>query len=325
MGNVSAANRNNGQTQKMSVVRSHVTFAFILLISILAFSKAIWALVAFSMNHDYSSHVLVIPFISAFFLYSYKDKIFRKTKFCLAAGIPLILAGIVFFLVGERLWSSSAESNLMSATALSLVLVFLGTFVVCYGYSAAREAAFPLLFLLLMVPLPGALLTRIIYGLQVGSTEISFLLFKATATPVLRHGFFLAVPGYTIEVAQECSSIRSSVALLITCILAAQILLRNPVHRAIFVALSIPLSIIKNGIRITTLTLLSIHVDPGFLTGRLHKEGGFVFFLAALAILWPLLIILQKSEISKDLETANSREMTETPHSSEDGGDRRGE
>jgi exosortase len=315
--NVSAASRNNGQTQEMSAVRSHVTFASILLISILAFSKSIWKLIAFSLDHDYSSHILLIPFISAFFLYFYKDKIFRHTRFCLAAGIPLILAGTVFFLIVKRSWSSYTESDQMSATALSLVLVLIGTFILCYGYSAAREAAFPLLFLLLMIPLPDAFLTRIIYWLQAGSTEISFLLFKVTGTPVLRHGFFLAVPGYTIEVAQECSSIRSSVALLITCILAAQVLLRNPVHRAILVALSIPLSIVKNGIRITTLTLLSIHVNPGFLTGRLHKEGGFVFFLAALAILWPFLLILQKSEISKDLRRANSGEATEIQNGSE--------
>jgi exosortase/archaeosortase family protein len=75
--------------------------------------------------------------------------------------------------------------------------------------------------------------------------------------------------------------------------------LRKDMNKALFVVLSLPVSIIKNGIRITTLTLLSIHVNPGFLTGKLHRDGGFVFFLAALALLWPVLIVLQKSERSK--------------------------
>ena len=57
-----------------------------------------------------------------------------------------------------------------------------------------------------------------------------------------------------------------------------------------------PLAVVKNGIRITTLTLLSVYVDPGFLTGRLHHEGGFVFFFLALAILAPVLLLLQRSE-----------------------------
>src|ERR1700746_3482716 len=64
----------------------------------------------------------------------------------------------------------------------------------------------------------------------------------------------------------------------------------------LLVLLSIPLSVIKNGIRIATLTSLSIYVDPGFLTGRLHREGGFVFFCIALLILLPVFLCLEKSE-----------------------------
>jgi exosortase len=147
-----------------------------------------------------------------------------------------------------------------------------------------------------MVPLPPTLLDRSIYLLQQGSTEIAYLLFKALGVPVLREGFLLTVPGVTIEVARECSGIRSSVALFITCLLAAHLFLRTKWRMLVFVLLAFPLAIIKNGIRITTLTLLSVYVDPGFLTGRLHHEGGFVFFLLALAILFPVLVLLQKSE-----------------------------
>ena len=57
----------------------------------------------------------------------------------------------------------------------------------------------------------------------------------------------------------------------------------------LFVLLALPLGIIKNGIRITTLTLLAIYVDPSFLSGNLHREGGFLFFLLALAMLAPVL------------------------------------
>ena len=42
---------------------------------------------------------------------------------------------------------------------------------------------------------------------------------------------------------------------------------------------AVPLSVGKNALRIFTLSMLAIHVDPSFLTGRLHREGGVVFFL----------------------------------------------
>jgi exosortase/archaeosortase family protein len=58
----------------------------------------------------------------------------------------------------------------------------------------------------------------------------------------------------------------------------------------------VPVLIIKNGVRIATLTLLAVRVDPSFLTGRLHHQGGFVFFGFAMLILLPLLWWLQKME-----------------------------
>jgi len=182
--------------------------------------------------------------------------------------------------------------------------VWIGGFLVCYGSVALRAGSFSLLFLLLMVPLPDVVLDRVIHALQEGSTEIAYLIFQAVGTPVVRHGFLLSVPGITIQVAQECSSIRSSLALLVTCLLAAHLYLRTSWKVILFVLLSVPLSVIKNGIRIATLTLLSIYVNPDFLTGKLHREGGFVFFLVALLILWPVFLWLVKSD--KPRGSANS-------------------
>ncbi len=160
-----------------------------------------------------------------------------------------------------------------------------------------------------MVPLPDVVLDRAIYALQEGSTEIAYLIFQAVGTPVLRHGFLLSLPGVAIEVAKECSSIRSSIALFITCLLAAHLYLRTGWKMLLLVLLSFPLSLIKNGIRIATLTLLSIYVDPGFLTGRLHHEGGFVFFLLAMLILWPVFSWLKNSEKPSDMPLRSGEEI----------------
>jgi exosortase len=152
------------------------------------------------------------------------------------------------------------------------------------------------LFLLLVVPIPDPLLNWIIRLLQQGSTEVAYRIFEALRVPVFRQGFLLSVPGVTIEVAKECSSIRSSMALLITCLIAAHLYLRTWWKACFFVLLSLPLSLIKNGTRIATLTLLSLYVNPDFLRGGLHRDGGFVFFLLALLMLWPVFIALERSD-----------------------------
>ena len=177
-----------------------------------------------------------------------------------------------------------------------MVCLWIGGFVGSYGLKPSRAAIFPLLFLLLMVPWPSAVLDRVIRWLQQGSTDITYAIFRALGVPVLREGFVLRVPGVAIEVASECSGIRSSMALLITSLLAAYFYLRTRWKMLLLVLLVIPLSIIKNGIRIATLTLLSLYVDPSFLTGSLHRDGGFVFFFLALAIMFPILRLLEKSE-----------------------------
>jgi exosortase/archaeosortase family protein len=67
-----------------------------------------------------------------------------------------------------------------------------------------------------------------------------------------------------------------------------------------------PVSILKNAIRIACLSLLAIHVDRGFLEGRLHHEGGIVFFLMALVVLGPLLSLLRNSEERQRVEVRSA-------------------
>ena len=212
-------------------------------------------------------------------------------------GIGMILVGAVLYWTGTHgQTSSQGGGESLFVSALAVLLIWVGGFVSAYGVSAAREAAFPLLFLLLMIPLPERFLNWTIELLQRGSTEISYLLFNLVGVPALKQGFVISVPGISIEVAAECSGIRSSLALLITCLLAAHLYLRTPWKIAVFILLVLPLSIIKNGIRIVTLTLLSLYVDPRFLTGSFHRDGGFVFFLLALLLLFPVFLALERSE-----------------------------
>ena len=212
------------------------------------------------------------------------------------AGIGVMLLGFVLYWTANRgpaLWQGDES---LSASALAILLIWVGGFVAIYGLTAAHAAAFPLLFLALMIPLPDRFLNWTIELLQRGSTEVSYLLFNLVGVPALKQGFVITVPGISIEVAAECSGIRSSLALLITCLLAAYLYLRTPWKILVFIVLVIPLSVIKNGIRIVTLTLLSLYVDPRFLTGSLHHDGGFVFFLLALLLLFPVFVWLERSE-----------------------------
>jgi exosortase len=278
------------------LAKRHTVFVAFLAVSAAIFWRPLSSLVQYSLHDDSSSHIVLIPFIVLFLIFTERKKVFADTRSSFGLGTVLILAGVFFYWITARHALANVVTHSLSEAALSIVVIWVGGFAICYGNRAMRAGAFPLLFLLLMVPMPAAILDGTTSYLQQGSTEIAFILFRMLGVPTLRHGFLLSVPGLTIEVARECSSIRSSIALLITCILAVHYFLRTPWKMLLFVALALPLSIVKNGIRIVTLTLLSIYVNPNFMYGDLHRDGGFVFFLLALAMLWPVLVLLQRSE-----------------------------
>jgi exosortase len=297
-------------SQLKAGIERHGVFAGFIAISIVLFWKTIGALVYYSLHQDSSSHIVLIPFISAYLLVTERKRIFVKNQPARGPGIVVVLAGVVLYWAAGHFYSAATYGNLtLSAATFSLVVIWIGSFASSYGLDATRAAAFPLLFLLLMIPLPDRVLDKTVYFLQQGSTEIAYLLFKTVGVPVLRQGFVLTVPGFSIEVATECSGIRSSMALFITCLLAAHLFLRSAWKRVALVLLSFPLALIKNGVRIATLTLLSMYVDPSFLKGSLHRDGGFAFFLLALAMIFPIFLAFERSD---SREFAKSNEETTT-------------
>jgi exosortase/archaeosortase family protein len=80
------------------------------------------------------------------------------------------------------------------------------------------------------------------------------------------------------------------------CVLANHLLLRRWWSKAIVLLLVFPLAVLKNGVRIVTLCVLTLYVDEGFLEGDLHSRGGIVFFGFALAMLLPVFLGLRKVE-----------------------------
>jgi exosortase len=124
------------------------------------------------------------------------------------------------------------------------------------------------------------------------------VLFLAAGVPVTQHGLILSIPNLDIEVASECSSIRSSLMLIVIAMVLAQLFLRSPWRKALVVAAAIPLSVAKNGLRIFTIAELGTRVDPGFLTGKFHHHGGIVFLGIAVVAVCAVLWALRKGEAS---------------------------
>ena len=287
-----AGSRNDSRDR---IFRS-VLFAFIVALTLAMSWAPLEMLLRFSFRGEQYSHIVLIPLISASLFYLERRRIFSHLAAQWPAGFGLLSAGALLYWFGRQHSASLSENDRLAIAVFPVVLIWIGGFVLSYGLRASQAGLFPLLFLFLMVPIPDFFLNRAIYWLQIGSAEVTYALFQGVDVPVLRTGLVFALPGLTIEIAEECSGIRSSMALLITSLLAGHLLLRSVWRKAALTMATLPLLFVKNGIRIVTLSLLAIYVDPSFLTGRLHRQGGIVFLLLALAILLPVLLWFRRSE-----------------------------
>src|ERR1700676_122324 len=271
------------------------------------FARPLQSLIHFCLENDNASHILLIPFISAWVLSLERQTTFRRVFYDLpiAAFFLVLAAGLYIWTFRfEAYWSAN---NALTGYVLSLLLFWMAGFALFFGRTAVNTARFSLLLLLLAVPLPDFVLNRLILYLQEGSAAVTAFLFDLTGVPVLREGFVFRLPRATIEIATECSGIRSSMALLILGLLVAHFRLKSFWKKAVFLACGIFMMILKNGIRIATLTLLGIYVDPGFLMGKMHHQGGVVFFVLLLVLLWPVFLLLERGQSEK----SSSRESAQ--------------
>ena len=76
-------------------------------------------------------------------------------------------------------------------------------------------------------------MNHIVSLLQRGSADAANWLFVIAGVAVTRDGLQLTIPGLTLEVATECSSIRSSLMLLVTSMVLAHLLLRSAWAKAL--------------------------------------------------------------------------------------------
>jgi exosortase len=280
--------------------------------SSLFFAKPLIALVHLSLTNDDASHLIVIPFLTAGLVLIERRTIFNNLSFSAGGGIFLFLSVIIVLSV--RLAGDRVTPDLrLTGHVLALILLWIAGFAFSFGKAAVKSAYFSFLFLFLTVPLPNFLLERIISLLQAGSAEITEVLFNLTGVPVLREGLVFHLARVNIEVARECSGIRSTIALFILALPVVHYGLHSLWKKLFFLACAFFVMILKNGIRIVTLTLLAMYVDPSFLFGKLHRDGGIVFFLLGLLLLLPVLLLLQRGESSAlagKKELAASSEQT---------------
>jgi exosortase C (VPDSG-CTERM-specific) len=276
---------------------SGMCFAIVLLA---AFAQPMLVLIIYAARSQLYSYILLVPFVSAYLLYLRRDQLPKKhvadpwlASGSLAAGLGILMFTYWMGFIGRM---PAGNGYLALVTLSFLCCVAAGGFFFL-GRTWMRSAAFPLAYLIFMVPMPDAMADALETASKYASAEVANLFFHISGMPFLRAGLIFQLPNITIEVAQECSGIRSSWVLFMTSILAANLFLKTPWRRFALVVFVIPLAILRNGFRILVIGVLCVHIGPEMIHSLIHRRGGPLFFMLSLIPFFLVLWWLRRGDV----------------------------
>jgi exosortase C (VPDSG-CTERM-specific) len=257
------------------------------------FHKPLAELIRFAIAQERNTYLLLVPAISAYLIWIKRDRLHWPLTSSLVPSIFLTAAGI------GALAAVGGPAGPVDRLSLQIVgfLAFLGAGSFAFlGAPFLREICFPVAFLIFAVPMPTFLGDKIEVFLQYTSAEAAYWMLSVAQTTMLRDGLDFLLPGISIHVAQECSGYNSTFALFMVSTVAGYMFLKSPWRRTALAIAVIPLAILRNGFRITTIALLCIHVSPDMIDSYIHHNGGPIFFALSLIPFFALLWLMRRKE-----------------------------
>lgn len=272
--------------RKVAAIAAVVVSIAALYTSTLASLARQWA-----SDDDFSHGFFVIP-LAAYFIWERRAAFANAPTKPSMLGLLLTAVSLVVFIAGRF----GAELYL---TRVSLIGVIAGSVLFLGGWRRLRIVAFPLAFLLLMIPLPSIVFNQITFPLQGIASSAGEVVIAAAGVPVLREGNILHVPGRALEVAEACSGIRSLMSLLMLAIVLGYFTERRTGGRVAIALAAIPIAIIANAARVAGTGLAAYWVSPAAAEGFFHTFSGWMVFIVALAGLLVLQRLMEMARVRR--------------------------
>jgi len=277
--------------------RYRFIYYFILLfLGVCIFALPLKELIAMSLDSELYSFIPLIFVTSGYLVISGRREIFDDPAWSFGYGASVLMLSLAAGVAGLRNASLLLPKDYLSVMTFSFWLFVAGAFILIFGKRSFMKAIFPLGMLMFIIPFPEMILDKIVGFLQIASYTVTSWIFHTLGFFPIQEGFMFKFPDITIEVARQCSGIRSSMALVILSLLCGHFFLRSSFNRILLVISAVLIAIFKNGVRIVGLTLSAIYVDPRIMSGPIHKKGGYPVFILAFLMLIAVVAVMKKLE-----------------------------
>jgi exosortase len=224
---------------------------------------------------DYS-HGFVVPLFVGYVVYQRRHELRQVPLEPSNLGFPVMLGAIVLFLAGTL----GAE---LFVSRSSLLFLFGGMILFFAGWKMLRAVAFPLAFLVLMIPLPALIYNQVTFPLQLLASRLASNSLELFGVPVLREGNVLVLPNYSLEVVEACSGIRSLMSLIALAVAYGYSVEQRLWARITLVVLMVPIAVASNALRVVGAGIVTYFWGPQYAEGFFHFFQGWLIFVSAVA------------------------------------------
>ena len=241
----------------------------------------------------------MVPAFSTFVLWTDRARIRAAVTPGHSIGIAVILLALGLLFAGR-----SMDSLLLQG--VSLVMCLAGVVLWILGPRTLRAAAFPVAFLLAMLPLPSPVVGAVTEDLQLFAARIAGEALDLFDVPFFLDGVLIQLPGITLAVATVCNGLRFLSALLMLTIAFAQLSQRTLPRKLILVASAIPIAILANAVRVATVALAAYYIGPSAAQGFIHNSIAKGVWALTLVPIGLLALLLRRGGASPHLEAPRS-------------------
>jgi len=233
------------------------------------------------LGSPYYGHGFLIPVISATLAWRLqRNKPVPESRMGIEGPFWASMALIATSL-GLHFFSFARELYLISG--VSFVLVLAGVVLAWAGPVIVRRQAFPLFYLLLAIPLPW--LESGTPYLARAVAQVAARMARALGIPVLIEGARITLPQAALVVGAPCSGVNSLAALLTLAVLYAFLVCGPVTSRLVLVALSLPIALLANLLRVFLVIVLAYWVSLDAAMTYFHGWSSLALFVMALGLL----------------------------------------
>jgi exosortase D (VPLPA-CTERM-specific) len=231
-------------------------------------------------NDPNFSHGVFVPLFALFVLWQDREKLAAIRPAPSWAGLPLVLLSLLVLILGVL----GAE---LFFSRVSLLILLAGLIILFQGWTFFRAVLFPWAFLILMIPIPNLIISRITFPLQLLAANLSTALLELVIV-VNREGNVIRLAHGKMDVAEACSGIRSLLSLVTLSIIYGYLTETRRWVRVVLVLSAVPIAVAANSVRVFVSGILLENGYKAEAEGIPHAMMGLLVFAVALVMLFGL-------------------------------------